>query len=158
MFSPKYLFILVWNSDRNKADIICSVISAGTIRVKVPGTGPLWNPCGGFTHQWVHMSPHSSVGTHVASLISGYTCRLTHQWVHISPRSSVGTLSGYVATLASSNIFKIYFHNQFWSNDDWLVRYHHNMSEATCVPYLEEADENSYLFFLNISSQFWSHK
>ena len=25
-------------------------------------------------------------------------------------------------------------------------------------PYLEEADENSYLFFLNnISSQFWSH-
>ena len=28
-----------------------------------------------------------SVGTHVASLISGYTCRLTHQWVHMSLHS-----------------------------------------------------------------------
>ena len=37
-----------------------------------------------------------SVGTHVASLISGYTCRLTHQWVHMSPHSSVGT---HVASL-----------------------------------------------------------
>jgi hypothetical protein len=39
-----------------------------------------------------------SVGTHVASLISGYTCRLTHQWVHMSPHSSVGT---HVASLIS---------------------------------------------------------
>ena len=42
------------------------------------------------------MSPHSSVGTHVASLISGCTCHLTHQRVHISPHSSVGT---HVASL-----------------------------------------------------------
>ena len=50
------------------------------------------------------------------------------------------TLSLLIATLASSNIFKFYFHNQFWSNGDWLVRNHHNMSEATCVPTDEWGD------------------
>ena len=35
----------------------------------------------------------------------------------------------------------------------------YDVMKINVEPYLEEADENSYLFFLNdISSQFWSHK
>ena len=60
--------------------------------------------------QWVHMSPHSSVGTHVASLINGYTCRFTH--IMMIPDQPVAIWSELIMKVEFKNVWRCQGGNQ----------------------------------------------
>jgi hypothetical protein len=81
--------------------------------------------------QWVHMSPHSSVGTHVASLISGYTCRFTH--IMMIPNQPVAIWSELIMKVEFKNVWRCQGGNMLsswlgWNTDHVVLNYNDSLT------------------------------